>query len=137
MDSRLKFAHTTHGDSNQTKEPKWDLLEKYTSLANSSRAEKGKVVLAEVRELFKRHDLDNGSSQVQVAALTKKIELMTDHFRLHKKDKHSRRGLMGMLMQRQKLLKYMRRKEPDNYQMVISRLGLKDRTFIEDQYKRK
>jgi len=66
--------------------------------------------------------------------LTHKIANMTEHLKEHHKDNHSRRGLMGMLNQRAKLLKYMRKNEPDNYQMSIIRLGLKDRTYVGSRY---
>jgi len=71
---------------------------------------------------------------VQVASLSHKIGDMTEHLQTHRKDNHSRRGLMAMLMRRQKLLNYMRRKEPDSYQMMLKSIGLKDRTFVEKKY---
>jgi len=114
--------------------PKLDLLDKYMALENKSRAEKGKIAIDEFRRAFKRHESDTGSSAVQVAALSYKISMMTEHLQEHRKDNHSRRGLMSMLVRRQKLLKYMRRKEPDDYQMVLKSLGLKDRTFVGDKY---
>mmetsp|Transcript_20769 Transcript_20769/g.45511 ORF Transcript_20769/g.45511 Transcript_20769/m.45511 type:complete len:188 (-) Transcript_20769:42-605(-) len=114
--------------------PKLDLLEKYMAIENKSRAEKGKIANDEFRHAFKRHEADTGSSSVQVAALSYKISMMTEHLQEHRKDNHSRRGLMSMLVRRQKLLKYMRRKEPDDYQMVLKTLGLKDRTFVGNKY---
>jgi small subunit ribosomal protein S15 len=113
------------------REPKPDLLERFSAIDNMARCEKMKVELAAIRDSFQRHELDSGSCQVQVASLTRKISAMTDHLQDHHKDNHSRRGLMGMLQKRAKLLKYMRKNEPDNYQMVLYRLGLKDRTFVE------
>jgi len=114
--------------------PKLDLLEKYVALENKSRAEQGKIALEAVRQPFRKHEADTGSSSVQVAALSHKIGMMTEHLQEHRKDNHSRRGLMAMLVRRQKLLKYMRRKEPDSYQMVLKSLGLKDRTFVGKKY---
>ena len=118
----------------ETPGPKLDLLEKYMAIENKSRAEKGTIAIDEFRRAFKRHEADTGSSAVQVAALSYKISMMTEHLQEHRKDNHSRRGLMAMLVRRQKLLKYMRRKEPDDYQMVLKSLGLKDRTFVGNKY---
>jgi len=114
--------------------PKLDLLAKYVAVENKSRAEKGKIALVAVRQTYQLHEADTGSSSVQVASLSHKIGDMTEHLQTHRKDNHSRRGLMAMLMRRQKLLKYMRRKEPDSYQMMLKSIGLKDRTFVEKKY---
>ncbi|KAK3242062.1 hypothetical protein CYMTET_48222 [Cymbomonas tetramitiformis] len=110
------------------------LVEQYMSIDNMSKQELHKVAMEQIRKNFETHEFDSGSSQVQVALLTYKIQYMTEHLRNHGKDKHGRKGLHGMLMRRQKLLKYMRRKEQDAYQDVLLRLGLKDRTFIESNY---
>jgi len=74
---------------------------------------------------------------VQIAALTERIRYMTDHLRTHRKDKASRLGLVAMLERRKKLLKYLRRSDGDSYGEVIYRLGLKDRSFVEDKYLKK
>lgn len=68
---------------------------------------------------------DTGSPEVQVAILTSRIETLTDHFRSHKKDNHSRRGLIAMVNQRRKLLDYLRGKDEGRYQALIKELGLR------------
>lgn len=117
-----------------TLDPQPHLVAQYLSKDSMSREELVKERLTKVRELFATHDTDCGSSAVQVASLTAKISLMSEHLAKHKQDLSGKRGLMGMLAKRQKLLKYMRRKEPHQYQDVILRLGLKDRTFVESKY---
>ena len=71
------------------------------------------------------HDKDTGLSEVQVALLTKRILGLSDHFKTHKKDHHSRRGLLKLVSQRRRLLTYLRRTEPKRYQALIQRLGLR------------
>lgn len=71
------------------------------------------------------HDRDTGSSEVQIAILTKRITSLTDHFKTHKKDHHSRRGLLKMVSKRRKLLDYMRRRDEGKYQSVIAALGIR------------
>jgi ribosomal protein S15 len=122
------------GQPSFLREPKPHLLERYLSYDNQSRADKMKAELSDVRAKFQRHELDSGSCQVQVAALTHKIAAMTEHLKEHHKDNHSRRGLIAMLQRRAKLLKYMRKNEHDNYQRVLYDLGLKDRTFVGSKY---
>ena len=73
----------------------------------------------------KRGDNDTGSPEVQVALLTARIEQLTEHFKVHKQDHHSRRGLLKMVNQRRKLLDYLKRKDLSGYQALISRLGLR------------
>jgi small subunit ribosomal protein S15 len=68
---------------------------------------------------------DTGSSEVQIALLTARINELTDHFKTHVKDHHSRRGLLKMVSQRRKLLDYLRRTEADRYRQIIDRLGLR------------
>ena len=68
---------------------------------------------------------DTGSPEVQVAILTERINYLTDHFKTHKKDNHSRRGLLMMVAQRRKLLDYTKSKDEARYQSLISRLGLR------------
>ncbi|MEM7739466.1 MAG: 30S ribosomal protein S15 [Pseudomonadota bacterium] len=70
-------------------------------------------------------DGDTGSPEVQVAILTERINNLTDHFKEHKKDNHSRRGLLKMVSQRRNLLDYVKGKNEDRYQSLISRLGLR------------
>ncbi|MBA3438298.1 MAG: 30S ribosomal protein S15 [Pyrinomonadaceae bacterium] len=74
---------------------------------------------------FRTHDNDTGSPQVQVALLTQRINELTDHFKTHKKDNHSRRGLLKMVSQRRSLLDYLRRRDIEKYHELISRLGLR------------
>jgi len=71
------------------------------------------------------HDRDTGSSEVQIAILTKRITSLTDHFKAHKKDHHSRRGLLKMVGRRRKLLDYIRRRDEAKYQSVIAALGIR------------
>jgi len=72
-----------------------------------------------------RHDKDTGSPEVQVAILTEKIKALTEHLKTHKKDNHSRRGLLGMVAQRRKLLDYIKRKSKKTYDALIEKLGLR------------
>jgi small subunit ribosomal protein S15 len=68
---------------------------------------------------------DSGSPEVQTALLTKNIEALTEHFKTHKKDFHSRRGLLMMVSRRRKLLSYLKRKDVNRYKTLIERLGLR------------
>ena len=74
---------------------------------------------------FGKNDTDSGSTEVQVALLTKKINELSEHFKIHKKDHHSRRGLLGMINNRRKLLKYLKGKNEKGYQELIKKLGLR------------
>lgn len=74
---------------------------------------------------FRRHDLDTGSSEVQVALLTSKIQQLADHLKKHKKDHASRRGLLKMVGARSSLLKYLTRTDRPRYQKTIESLGLR------------
>ena len=74
---------------------------------------------------FRTHDSDTGSPEVQVALLTRRIVELTEHFRTHKKDNHSRRGLLKMVSQRRSLLNYLKRKDIERYHQVVSKLGLR------------
>lgn len=76
-------------------------------------------------ESFAVSPKDTGSSAVQVALLTHRIKLLTEHFKVHKKDFHSQRGLMKIVNQRKKLLSYMKKKNPKNYQTLIQKLNLR------------
>jgi len=73
----------------------------------------------------KRGENDTGSPEVQVALLTARIELLTGHFRTHKKDHHSRRGLLQMVNRRRNLLDYLKRKDMERYKALIGKLGLR------------
>ena len=88
--------------------------------------------MATVRELkeqivsdYKTHGSDTGSSQVQIALLTQRINELTQHFKVHKKDNHSRRGLLKMVSRRRKLLDYLKGRDIDQYHKIIERLGLR------------
>ena len=74
---------------------------------------------------FGKKDTDTGSTEVQVALLTKKINELSEHFKVHKKDHHSRRGLLGMINNRRKLLKYIKGKNEEDYLSLIKKLGLR------------
>ena len=71
------------------------------------------------------HEGDTGSPEVQVAVLTRRIAHLTDHLREHKHDYHSRRGLLKMVGQRRRLLKYLQKKDVERYRALIARLGLR------------
>jgi len=74
---------------------------------------------------YKTHVSDTGSSQVQVALLTQRINELTEHFRTHKKDNNSRRGLLKMVSRRRKLLDYLKRSDINEYHEIINKLGLR------------
>ena len=74
---------------------------------------------------FKQHDGDTGSPEVQVALLTSRINQLTDHLKEHKKDHHSRRGLLLMVGQRRRLLNYLAKTDINRYRSLIERLGLR------------
>ena len=80
------------------------------------------------KEVIDKHQLskeDTGSTNVQVELLTKKIDSLSDHFKIHKKDNHSRRGLLMMVNKRRKLLDYLKSKDLSSYKQLISNLGLR------------
>ncbi|MDT5122918.1 MAG: small subunit ribosomal protein [Acidobacteriota bacterium] len=74
---------------------------------------------------FRTHEADTGSPQVQVALLSQRINELTEHFKIHKKDNHSRRGLLKMVSQRRSLLDYLKRTDIERYHEVVNRLGLR------------
>lgn len=74
---------------------------------------------------YKTHEGDTGSAEVQVALLTARVNHLTEHLKLHKKDHHSRRGLLMMVGQRRRLLNYLSKKDIERYRAVVSRLGLR------------
>ena len=78
-----------------------------------------------VIERFKVHPKDTGSPEVQVAILSERINYLTEHFRIHRKDHASRRGLLMMVGRRKRLLEYLKRQDPDRYKQVIERLGIR------------
>lgn len=74
---------------------------------------------------YKTHGSDTGSSQVQIALLTQRINELTEHFKVHNKDNNSRRGLLQMVSRRRKLLDYLRRRDINEYHEIIKKLGLR------------
>jgi small subunit ribosomal protein S15 len=74
---------------------------------------------------FRQHEADTGSPEVQVAILTNRIAYLTEHFKLHKKDHHSRRGLLQLVGRRRRLLDYLRRTDEGRYRAVLDRLGIR------------
>jgi len=84
-----------------------------------------KRVKENVLKATKRHDTDTGSPEAQVALLTRQIEDLSTHLRKHKKDFHSRRGLLQLVANRRKHLKYLERKDASAYSKLIAKLGLK------------
>jgi small subunit ribosomal protein S15 len=84
-----------------------------------------KVQREQIIKKFQRSELDTGSSEVQIALLTYRINELTEHFKTHKKDVHSRRGLLGLVNQRRKLLSYIKTKDQKTYLTLISDLGLR------------
>ncbi len=79
----------------------------------------------EIIQKFKVHDSDTGSPEVQVALLTERISYLTEHFKVHKKDHHSRRGLLKLVGQRRRLLDYLKSKDVERYRKLIKELGLR------------
>jgi len=88
--------------------------------------------MATVKELkekivtdYKTHGSDTGSSQVQIALLSQRISELTEHFKIHKKDNNSRRGLLQLVSRRRKLLDYLKRRDINEYHEIIKKLGLR------------
>ena len=79
----------------------------------------------ELVQKYKRHEKDTGSPEVQVALLTERIAYLTEHFKSHKKDHHSRRGLLKLVGQRRRLLDYLRTIDPGRYKALIEQLGIR------------
>lgn len=80
---------------------------------------------SEIIDKYRRHGSDTGSPEVQVALLTSRINGLTEHFKLHGKDNHSRRGLLKLVSQRRRLLDYLRSRDSNQYREVIGRLGIR------------
>jgi small subunit ribosomal protein S15 len=74
---------------------------------------------------YRQHEKDTGSPEVQVALLTERINELSEHFKVHQKDHHSRRGLLKIVSQRRRLLDYLKRNDVDRYRELIGRLGLR------------
>ncbi len=79
----------------------------------------------EIIEKFKTHESDTGSSEVQIALLTDRIQYLTEHFKVHQKDHHSRQGLLKLVGQRRSLLDYLKKKDIQKYRALIKELGIR------------
>ena len=79
----------------------------------------------ELIEKYKKHDSDTGSPEVQIALLTERINTLSGHFKEHKADHHSRRGLLKMVGQRKRLLSYLKKKDLEGYRALIKELGIR------------
>ncbi len=79
----------------------------------------------EIIAKFKKHESDTGSPEVQIALLSERISYLTEHFRTHAKDHHSRRGLLKLVGQRRRLLDYLKSKDVESYRTVIKELGIR------------
>lgn len=82
-------------------------------------------IKAAIVEKFRQHETDTGSPEVQVALLTERIVELTGHFKTHKKDHHSRRGLLKLVGQRRRLLDYLKRKDVERYRKIVAGLNLR------------
>lgn len=83
--------------------------------------DKKKVII----EKYRLHETDTGSPEVQIALLSERISYLTDHFKVHKKDHHSRRGLLKLVGQRRRLLDYLKAKDVERYKTIIGDLGIR------------
>lgn len=79
----------------------------------------------EIIDKFKKHENDTGSAEVQIAILSSRIRYLTEHFKTHKKDHHSRRGLLKLVGRRRRFLNYLKKRDVERYQNVIGDLGLR------------
>ena len=84
-----------------------------------------KEMKAEIIEKYKRDEKDTGSPEVQIALLTTRINELTEHLKVHKKDNHSRRGLLKMVGKRRNLLNYLAKKDVNRYREIVEKLGLR------------
>jgi small subunit ribosomal protein S15 len=96
---------------------------------NFNRKGGGKVLATEKKQelidQYKRHEGDTGSPEVQIALLSERINYLTEHFRTHKKDHHSRRGLLKIVGQRRRLLDYLKSNDVERYRTIIKSLGIR------------
>lgn len=81
--------------------------------------------MSEIIDAYRTHNTDTGSPEVQIAILSEKINYLTEHFKTHAKDHHSRRGLLRMVGKRRRLLDYLRERDANRYRAVIERLGIR------------
>jgi small subunit ribosomal protein S15 len=84
-----------------------------------------KEAKSEIIEKYKRDEKDTGSPEVQIALLTERINELTEHLKVHKKDNHSRRGLLKMVGKRRNLLNYLAKKDINRYRAIVEKLGLR------------
>jgi len=84
-------------------------------------SESKKVII----DKYKIHETDNGSSEVQIAVLSERIAYLTEHLKIHKKDHHTRHGLLKLVRHRQKLLNYVHKKSPERYTNLITKIGIR------------
>jgi small subunit ribosomal protein S15 len=80
---------------------------------------------AQIITAHRKHEKDTGSPEVQVAILTERISTLTEHFKIHKKDHHGRRGLIILVSQRRSMLEYLKRQDPKRYKDLIAALGIR------------
>ncbi len=80
---------------------------------------------AEIIKEFGLHEKDSGSAEVQIALITKRIQILTEHFKTHKKDHNSRRGLLKLVGQRRRLLNYLKKKDLEKYREILKKLNLR------------
>jgi len=85
-----------------------------------------KDTIASIIAEYKRGDADTGSTEVQVALLTQRIRDLTEHLKMHKKDHHTRRGLLKLVGQRRRLLNYLKKSDIERYRAVIAQLGIRE-----------
>jgi small subunit ribosomal protein S15 len=83
------------------------------------------TIKEEIVNQYKTHEGDTGSPEVQIALLTRRIKDLTEHFKIHKQDHHSRRGLLKLVGQRRRLLDYLKRKDVNRYRVIIKSLGIR------------
>lgn len=79
----------------------------------------------EIITSYRSHENDTGSPEVQIALLSARIQYLTEHFKAHKKDHHSRRGLLKIVGQRRRILDYLKKKDVERYRVVIQKLGIR------------
>jgi small subunit ribosomal protein S15 len=79
----------------------------------------------EIIDQFKKHEVDTGSPEVQIGILTERINVLTEHLKIHSKDHHSRRGLLKMVGHRRRLLNYLQKQDVERYRTVVKDLGLR------------
>ena len=84
-----------------------------------------RVQKKELIDTYKLHETDTGSPEVQIALLSGRISYLTEHFKVHKKDHHSRRGLLKLVGQRRRLLNYLKTKDIERYKAIIDKLGIR------------